>query len=305
MDHLKEIRELRVEPSNQIWELEIYRVLNGERESLVLRLGSAEEYIESQLRASVDPTKARVYFLHALRNVIQEWNVSPVASEDFLKTLLDLVITYRPVGASSKILEFMRNLEPIEETCEFKPEAKRLLRRALIALERYFPAPLSPAEADSQAFKAYINILRLDLRSTALSAYATRRLIELVGFELPQTQISAMMEFYTIESLVAVALDPDPPVAAAQILGSLCIYCIESGLRHQFEDALINHGGTISTYGKGIRILFDERETIYLGLPIEHTEHALQAFMVTRWTLAGNQGFEKLREVEQVEFMST
>jgi hypothetical protein len=169
------------EPSVGLWELELHRLVSGERFSSIIVLGDAQEYVDSVLLESTDYALSQHCFYQALRLVVREWNPEPGYSRSSMACMLDLISAYIPSEGYLKIMTLLSENENINHLLDIDswyPSIEDLHLRALLVLGKFFPGPPLDAAKDS-AFGAYVALIRRHLDKRKFAGYATLRLLEL------------------------------------------------------------------------------------------------------------------------------
>jgi hypothetical protein len=163
------------------WEEELSRIANGERELTLIRLGSAQEYVENRILTSGDRPRSATAFRQALRNFVTSWNPLSTEAPDSLSHILDLIGAFTPSIGFTKILGHIIKWGAFGPSAAISPVTDRCIdlhQKALNVLEEYFKAPPQDALTDP-AFRAYTQVLRDHLGDRNYGPYAARRLLEL------------------------------------------------------------------------------------------------------------------------------
>ena len=199
----------------------------GEREAILLEVGSSRQYVSRLLADSADLGTARVAFEGALQEVIESWR--PEANDPHYNSLLlDLIVGFTPSRAFEKILAALAkwsSLSPAPSTNDEESAAMDVL--SLVALEAYYPAPPSGAVNDP-GFRLYEDLLwRLAAQSDHVP-HAFRRLIELRLVDSSDARVKAMVTIPgVIEEFLRYALGPHRGLLQNQI-GYIFAHCLTS-----------------------------------------------------------------------------
>jgi hypothetical protein len=183
---------LRKHPTTNRWRLELRRILAGERESTLLRIGGAAAYVNRYIFDADDPVKAETAFRVALHELVHAWSPARTAENGyyFTNTLLELIIAFKPESGFTQILDHLLKRRGSLALKKWgKDEASRIDLLALTALQRYYPVAPRESERDP-AFQQYVRLLSSLLEVTGKEGYALRHLLEL-GIEAPTNDLVA------------------------------------------------------------------------------------------------------------------
>lgn len=192
MRNLSEQFWLRRHPSTKRWELELRRILSGERESDLQRIGGVTQYVKRYIFDAEDPAKSETAFGNALHDVVQAWNPDRSGANGFYYTnlLLELIVAFKPKNAFGPVLDRL-----LKRSGKFAPgkwkaeEVDRVNNLALSVLQQqYKVAP--PSSEQEPAFQKYKTFLDSLLQVPGKEGYALRRLFEL-GLEDPASELVA------------------------------------------------------------------------------------------------------------------
>jgi hypothetical protein len=233
------------------WGVDLRRLLTGEREDSLLRLGGVEEYIEVMLAEAEDIPVAQQAFTQALEQLIQTWHPSTLEDDLQVRRTLDLVSAYTPRGGFVKVIALMQGLKRIAKSNgqDAYSVDDDLCLKAFVTLENYYPtAPKSP-EDRSAAYQTYIELLREDLSNPAYCGYALKRLVELRVMELGSDEVEYLIETNptNLVTLVGLILDPSRYSKTQEELALVYNRCLSAGfdIEEQFGRAVIRCGGRI------------------------------------------------------------
>jgi hypothetical protein len=274
-----------------LWDLELQKLLTGERRLVVTRLGSLEEYIELTLSLSQEREASQASFRIALCKQIERWSPSKQHSLEYVGCLLDLIHSYTPVSGDEKILELLKAEKPLgggETRADYFEWAQDIYRKALHALERYFPDSF-PAQARAP----YVNILLRLLDYPRHCGYAVRRLMELGEIVVSGQQVSDLIQVHPqcIREIASVLLNPARRPQIGREMAHLYAACLLStpGAQIHFEQSLGALGASLEHSTQGPIIVIDDQ--MY---PLDLPDAALNLYMQERWDRGAKQGIEKL-----------
>jgi len=235
-------------PSVALWSTELLELLDGKREPVIEHLASAAEYTEDQVMRSTRQSESRAYLVVALDQLVKGWNATPHDAPDFLSLLFDLLRRYTPPNGFPKLMRFLE-LQNVHGV--LSPEyqrALRLQRKALHAMENYFPAaPASPdgsPTAKDSAFQKYVNLLTNLISHPGHAAYAMRSLFKLAVLRLDGDDIVRALADYPsgIRGILQYLLEPEHHVQAEADLGQLYNVCLRVDAEKDFRVELQSLG---------------------------------------------------------------
>lgn len=258
---LSAFEQLRINPSTDLWETELNRILCGERDRVLENLGDAANYIEDVLAQSVDRPSSRRAFLKALEDFL--FQLSP---DDMGPWIVDIVQHYTPRTGFLRLVEMLRRIHSVVTAPPIGAlafDGQDLRLRALHALERYYPIDpqdefFTPQQSPStwqhqRNFRDYVEILVDHLRYPRYAAYATRILISLNAITPADDRLlqvfSANLELLRIltrSSLMSGLL----PEKILVIISSL-VETLGDRARKIFSDSLSELGGEVRYYETG------------------------------------------------------
>jgi len=226
------------QPTVQLWHDELRLLLCGKRDYLVRHLGSAEEYVERQLRDSLDPEDADSAFGAALNAEVTAWQVGRRRTPYYLKSILQLICAFTPPAGFAKAIEMIeRRLDGLEE---FDTE---LCFVAVAALARYYRTTPPNAQTDA-AFGNYVNLLDRLLSDIELAPMAVRYLLELGAVKLSDRKFAASIVSDDAKLSAAVEYAVRPPAAwSGYHLSALLNACLRYGDKRPFEQYFKNLEG--------------------------------------------------------------
>jgi hypothetical protein len=268
--------ELRRSPTVEAWEVELRRILSGDRAYLLVHHGSADGLVASIVTQSDDPVTSTVRMAEALDRVAREltWNEH---SLDAVGLLLELIAAYRPPSGLPALLGALRDRGGVgrKPWLSFSDTDTRLTLKALTALNEYFPAP--PYDDHSPAFRAYVEVLIDQLRHQDRAGVALVRLLELAIISPDHSLFKEVIETSpgALNSLVAWSSNPTHILRAPRVLSAAYAHCLllpDGDLL--FLDSLTRYGAAIglsessciATLKSGARVELVQPQTQYLHM---------------------------------------
>lgn len=239
------------------WHVDLRKLLAGEREDSLQRLGGVEEYIEVMLAEASDTSEARAAFETALEQVIQGWQPSILDSEVNQSHVLDLLSAYTPLAGFVKIVGFAMALRRalFRKVDQYTYHLQDLYLGAFVTIENYYPGPPQPPADVASSYRNYIDLMKEDLRSPEHCGYALKRLVELKIMALDRDEIENLIELNpkSLAPLTKLVLDPVRQSTAQHYLSLIYTLSLEAGdeVELEFEYAIVSCGGQL--------IRFDER----------------------------------------------
>jgi hypothetical protein len=300
-DSNSELDQLKLSPTVLAWELEIRRVLLGQREYMLLRLGGSQEYIEVIQESSADEALTRTTFNAALRNVVQSWQPSRPESAAYFSHMLELIGAYAPPEGFIKVLGFLNSRRYFGEnvtTPDSPVSGKDLHMKALVVLQYYYLAA-PPMQSDDIAFQQYLNVLREHLHEPQYCDYALRRLYELSAISLDDADVlnAVQASGAVITQLVTSILKSRDKTRVARDLSSIYSHCLRSkDCASRFEGALVACGARLEHDDQGPLVYLSESDLIVLTLPED-----VESYVLVRWNTGQERGMTKLRELAETE----
>jgi hypothetical protein len=269
---------LKTDPSADSWEIELRRVLRGERESDLLRLGSVDEYVDKILDLSVDRPVAEQSFQKALRRVVRTWQPENPESKEYFACLLDLIGAYTPDSpyAIPKVLYFLDCLsrygERLKSSSGYEAHSD-LYRKALVVLEKYFPRALNHADGEFLDFKAYVSVLEKNLASQLYGGYAAARLIDLRVVEPKDQTIGSLIRENpdSQREIISLLFASERQVWLSRDLKHIIEHALNAGDEAVivFEQVLRVFGGKLELKGQGAAVSFDHHAPMFVNLSSE------------------------------------
>lgn len=281
------------------WGINLRRLLNGERESILLRLGGVVEYIEVMLAEAEDQAAANEAFHEALGNLVQTWQPSVIDSNYYLNVILDLIGAYTPRVGFNKIVDFIQRqkyFSQSEPPYEDGDVYKNLYLKALVVLENYYRVPPLPPEDTAPAYQVYINILQEDFLRPEYTGYALKRMIQLRVIQLDSPRVDELIRRnpQSLTEMLNLLLDPNRRSTARQDLGLVYTACLEAGsqVERHFEEAVIACGGHLERKEDGPVVILEDA-AILLNLPQE-VQYKYWALFMEREEQKGRMKYEAM-----------
>lgn len=207
-----ETEALLAAPSVHAWEVELRKVLAGDRGHALVQVGSAEEYVSSMLARAPDPAQAETCFRAALDRVVGGWQPAAPCPAYTQAYMLQLIGGFLPAAGFEKLLGQFNRWERFDITVldvDDWPEFGDLHLRALAVLGHYLPAPPLSPERQS-GYQAYLRLLRAHLSRPEYAGFAASRLLKLGEFDLAGCELEVLVRRSgsVVAPLVAAVLAP-------------------------------------------------------------------------------------------------
>lgn len=299
-DLFKEMNLLRTEPSVSRWEIELRRVLDGQREYALIRLVGVQEYIEVILRDSKDRSVAQTTFHEALRHIVQAWQPAKPESDAYVAIMLTLIGAYTPLPGFVKVLGFIQRWGRFREnqvSTDSTGARSDLHMKALVVLGNYYPVAPRVPENEAYDFKTYVSVLREQLRDPRYSGYAAGRLIELEIFQLEAQEVQELIQRdpECLRELMPLLLNPNRRSRIGWDVSQIYVTCLVVGgdAEKHFNQALQARGASLKHGAQGPIICLGIDEGIPLVLP----ENKQAKYMERRWEQGSESGMAKFRSM--------
>lgn len=205
MSMASEVADLKKAPTIEKWHLEISRILQGQRSSVIDRMGSVEGYISRLIEDSADRVRSCSHFNSALRHQVQSWLPSSVDTYEFNVFMASLIREFIPDKGDYKIIQRMvgggRLPEPPRDGFYLPLRRKGLRAVFLEALAVYYPTMPS---RKSRLYLQYCEILAESLndpeaRAIALDSISISGINDLPGIpELVKSQSDVEQLAYSL-----------------------------------------------------------------------------------------------------------
>jgi hypothetical protein len=264
---------LKTSPTVSSWEVELRRIIGGDRESDLLRLGSVDEYVDKILDLSKDRAVAKTCFDEALRRVIQSWQPEKPESKEYLACLLDLTGAYMPLSGSVKILYFLDRL------ADFGADIKSsggygatsdLFLKGLIVLERYFPRAPSTKADEFYDFKSYLSLLERSLDNPRYAGYATARLIDLQVIDIHSYKVRTLIQKNpkALREVLSLIFAPERELWIGKNLSMILEYSLDAGEAAYsiFDQMLQAYQGSLRFEDNDLAIHFNNQDSMPIKL---------------------------------------
>lgn len=297
------LQQILEAPTTLAWHEELERVIAGERDGTVLRLGDAGEYVAAQVTWSQDRPKAAATLADALDRVLGAWD--PRRKEDPFRTWrrLDIIRHLRPPTGFHRVVELFDNDALLDLSIPELPGVD-LRMNALHTLQVYHRAP--PLER-SPAFEAAVRILREHVDRDGYGAAALRPLIALGELD-PATDAAWLFEddgrLTAILSWCASRAGREDAATWLAALHGACLgVAAEAALNigrpgrdaafQRFADFLERAGGSLHLERSGPRVMVGGH-----GQLIEVHEHRQVYYLHFIDSLSTAQAFDQLWRVK-------
>jgi hypothetical protein len=283
----KELQSLKDKPTTFKWQIELLRILDGQREYKFQHLVHAKSVTEKIISGSSDKAKARITFDRALQRVVNDWRPQELANIDYESRLFDLIDGYTPPNGYQKLMEFL------EFALSFPPEAwppstasrhsVDLQRKGLLSLSRYFSRI---RETPSRKVKNYISILLQNLETPRHSGIAAGLLLQTGRFSVDDPPIGAALiqQPGSLDDILTLFFSSSNRTVIGNQLGriQLLFHDVVPNGEALFEQAIEKHGATFLDPDKMvIRLHTGEELRLLAGGEIRlnlTTEEALPAY---------------------------
>lgn len=244
------------------WGVDLRRLITGERENTLQRLGGVEEYVEVMLAEAEDDASAGQAFNDAFEQLVQTWQPSTLDSDFHITHMLDLVSAYTPRGGFVKVISLVQGLKRFGKSDGGDAYSidDDVYLKAFVAMENYYKAAPKAPEDQSPAYQTYVDLLREDLSNPVYVGYALKRLVELRVMELGSEEVEALIETNpgSLAALLGLIIDPSRKSKTQEELRLIYSLCLQAGseAERHFENAVIQCGGQIERIEEGPRIDF-------------------------------------------------
>jgi hypothetical protein len=246
-------------PSIEEWELELSRMIEGERDYTLQKIGTSA-YIDKILAASNDRIAASAHLHIGLSNVVRRWQPLKTHAPHSVFVVLDLIAGFQPPEGFLKIIDFMNRegrFPSIPMLAGGYGAGQDLHMKALVDLEYYYPVP--PTEwKDDPPFLAYLDVLNRHLDEEQFCSYSIGRLVDLRIIEIgdPRVRQAIKKNVRTIDHIVSLLLVKSRIAGKEKELSEVYTHCFilgDTALTH-FEDVLKNLGVSVNRERDGIQL---------------------------------------------------
>jgi hypothetical protein len=266
-------RRLAESASNDLWALELWSIVLGDRDFAIERVGSVPEYVDVLIAEGTDAATTRASFAAALRDVVQVWQPDRRAPDSHTLRLLQLVNVYTPPEGFQKLVRLVEALmaSAMDGSQAGRDSTASVLRLALAALHRYYTSPPTTPPWEGDAYATYIRLLRAQLSASGLAASAVARLYELNQLALQSEDVRRIIVETpdAVTELLRVILTPSRRIDVAVELGLLYGTCLSLG--PESTEVLKNAAGRLSVrleHGEGgATAHLGDGSEIHLALP--------------------------------------
>ncbi|HWN11744.1 MAG TPA: hypothetical protein VNO50_21135 [Pyrinomonadaceae bacterium] len=185
----------RYTPSRDEWELELGRLLVGERDYALIQLGITS-YVDRIVERSHDPVVSSQNLEIALRHVVSAWKPHNVNASYLTFCLMDLLAAHQPPEGFAKILGFMQQgfyFPEIPLSQGGYGAGHDLHKKALLTLEYYYPTA-HPGWREDPAFVSYLDVLENHLQDQRFCSYAIGRFVGLNIIGIQDIKVRSAIE---------------------------------------------------------------------------------------------------------------
>lgn len=288
----EEFRRLCESPTREAWQLELERLLNGEREAAMAPLADAGEYVRKLLSVSKDPSRSSTELRMALEGLLVAWDPMAMAEPARLWYLLDLIATFPvPVGAA-KLLRLFDHEEALSQRIAGCPGIDLRLK-ALEALSRYFDAPTTVHDA---ALERYVEILTVHLEEKEYATHACKVLLRLNRLDVSTVAIADLLRGDDLLSpIVEWAFETGARRKAVEVLSSAYAYCLDAdpAMERRFRESIDGCGGRFES--EGPRVAFPKAPQVLLPLLLNERSQLL--YLGVYWNDTNENAPEILKSV--------
>lgn len=213
-------------PTTFKWEIEIRRVLHGDREYALVHLASAKSYIDKLITSCSSRAKTQATFHRALQRVVKSWDPASFERTYFTNVLFDLIAGFTPPSGSYKLFEFIKlGLQLQKHSGSVLAEDVATHRSALFALARYFE---SKETSKRPNFQEYTALLFEHLPLENYAGLVSGRLLQL-GLLRPNDQrIKSLLQRspHALDEILSFILDTMDPKELPIQIGALYAECL-------------------------------------------------------------------------------
>jgi hypothetical protein len=272
------MEELKSNPSVFLWEVELRRILRGERDGRLIQLGSADEYVRVLLASSADRAFAHAVFHDALRSVVQTWHPSTTDADDYILRMLDLIGSFTPAPGFIKTLDFIQRWKRFDDSLTRYSGTKDIRLKALIVLGNYYRC--APPVMQEIAFEAYVNLLQQHLQYPRYCGYSAGRLIELGVLKIESVESRNLLRDNpaSLSEILTLLLQLAKRWATSTELTHLYTHCLSLGrdvvilfervlILNQASLDLAPDGPVINFEGEAFRLIPDPELYVSVGFP--------------------------------------
>lgn len=297
---------LRSHPTSAGWELELRRLVEGERAYEIGESGSIQEYLRGVMAASHERPVAQAAFNEALRNIVQSWQPSIIESTPRVARMLDLIAAFTPPAGFPKVMELLGFWEyGVESVVSESIHARRkdLRMKALMTLAAYFPVAAPLYVKEEPGFRAYAYLLRGHLLrdEPTYSGYAASRLLGLHLIEPEGDEIKALIRSNpaALREIVPLLLARHTALSDISSVYGQCLLTDEKRPQEELRSALKACGAAIEVPGTWPENWPELRLRDGRRLPLEMSE-AVEAVYVSkqRWEMEADEGHEIWESVQ-------
>jgi hypothetical protein len=242
------------------------------KETFVEHLAEDAQFTEDQIARFSREFESRERHRATLDTFVTAWNPGPRDDPDFQSVLFAQLATYTPPMGFPKLLRFLQLTDSYPALSAERHQQMELQRKALCAMESYFPAaPASPDSRPTQhdaAFTNYVDLLTNLLDQPEHSAYAIRTLLRLGVLPLGGEAVASALTAHPpcTSGILQHILDPARRVQLEGNLSQLYNICLGIGslLEQRFRVELASLGGKCVDGIEGPRVLVPGDQRVVL-----------------------------------------
>ncbi|MGA8429282.1 MAG: hypothetical protein WB729_05645 [Candidatus Sulfotelmatobacter sp.] len=266
---IKAISALYESPTPYDWELVLGAVIEGLLQDDLERLGSIDDFVETNIANCKHPTISRVAFRSALEHEVSAWQPDERAPADNVERQLRLISAFTPPSGFHKVLgQLEQRGHFILKDQQVESRSASVNDLACFALESYFSAP--PQELSQfPAFESYVAFLKAQAEFGHLRGHACRRLFEL-GIWTVHDKLAVELISVHFDEVLSPMLDwllrtawHDRRVLLSRLYGE-SLKSTQS--RHIFDSALIRHQVELVNGAEGPTLVLQSKEPLELTL---------------------------------------
>lgn len=247
-------------PSLDEWEIELGRLLAGERDYVLIQVGIAS-YVDRVIAKSHDQVLSRWNFAVALRNSVASWQPhNNIYTGHFTFGLLELLAAYQPTEGFTKVLGFMQQglyFPVIPLSRGGYGAGQDLHKKALVTLEYYYPTA-HPKWKEDPAFISYLDLLDGYLQDERFCSYAIGRLVVLNIISIQEIKVRRAIELnlQSIDEIVSFLTTQVRLASREKELSEVYAHCflVGEGAKERFERVLKGLGISLTRLKGGTQL---------------------------------------------------
>jgi hypothetical protein len=235
------------------WAAGLRRAFDGQRNSVIDRLGGLDEVIRVDIANSADAGRSTDELYEAFREIVPNFQWRPAVRLRATSMMLDVLHAFPTRHGGPKIVELLQSWKSGSSSLEVYPDRFVDVRlQALQVLETYYPSPLD----ESREWDAYVDVLHELLRRAQQPLYIIERLRRIDGKNLPARVQALIADDNVLNSIVAAVLKTGGAKDALSFLYGLCT----PDRIAAFEEAVRKAGGTVEELQETAVIRVDKKQ---------------------------------------------